>query len=192
MSKTIVVVGVGALGSHVVQLVRNVDATIRVIDFDRVEQKNVASQFHARQSVGKSKVVGLQQTMQFLFGTKIEGIPHKLVAENATQLLGNADLVIDCLDNAASRRTLQGFVRAASTACVHGALAADGTFGRVVWDEDFAIDEEPGEGAATCDDGNHLPFIATTAALIAQAAVGFLETGKKVGFQVHPGGVTRI
>jgi molybdopterin-synthase adenylyltransferase len=189
--KTIVVVGVGALGSHVVQLLRNVDATIRVIDFDRVEQKNVASQFHAKQSVGKSKVVGLQQTMQFLFGTKIETVPHKLVAENATQLLGSGDLVIDCLDNAASRRILQVFVRAHSAACLHGALAAEATFGRVVWDEDFTIDEEPGEGAPTCDDGDHLPFIATTAALIAQAAAGFIRTGKKVGFQIHPGGVTR-
>jgi molybdopterin/thiamine biosynthesis adenylyltransferase len=189
--KTIVLVGVGALGSHVVQLLRNVGATIRVIDFDRVEQKNVASQFHAKQSVGKSKVVGLQQTMQFLFGTKIEVVPHKLVEDNAKQLLGNADLVIDCLDNAVSRRILQSFVRAGGTACLHGALAADGTFGRVVWDEDFTIDEEPSEGAATCDDGDHLPFIATTASLVAQAAAGFIQTGKKFGFQVHPGGATR-
>src|SRR5262245_66462519 len=98
----IIVVGVGALGSHVVQLIRNVGATIRVVDFDRVEQKNVASQFHAKQSVGKSKVVGLQQTMQFLFGLKIEVVPHKLVAENSNELLGKADLVIDCLDNGAS------------------------------------------------------------------------------------------
>jgi molybdopterin/thiamine biosynthesis adenylyltransferase len=189
--KTIAVVGVGALGSHVVQLLRNVDATIRVIDFDRVEQKNVASQFHAKQSVGKAKVVALQQTMQFLFAVKIETVPHKLVADNAPQLLGKADLVVDCLDNAASRRILQAFARANSTACLHGALAADATFGRVVWDEDFTIDEEPGQGAATCDDGEHLPFIATTAALIAQAAAGFIKTGRKFGFQIHPGGVTR-
>jgi molybdopterin/thiamine biosynthesis adenylyltransferase len=189
--KTIVVVGVGALGSHLVQLLRNVDATIRMVDFDRVEQKNVASQFHAKQSVGKSKVVGLQQTMQFLFGIKIDGVPHKLVAENATQLLGNADLVVDCLDNAAARRILQAFARASSTACLHGALAADATFGRVVWDEDFTIDSELSAGAATCDDGEALPFIATTAALLAQAVAAFMKTGKKFGFQIHPGGVTR-
>jgi molybdopterin/thiamine biosynthesis adenylyltransferase len=174
--KTILVVGVGALGSHVVQLLRNTGATIRVIDFDRVEQKNVASQFHAKQSVGKSKVVGLQQTMQFLFGTKIEVIPHKLVAENVGELLGKADLVVDCLDNGASRRLVQAFVRAHGIACLHGALA---------------IDDEPSEGAATCDDGDHLPFIATTAALLAQAAAAFLKTGEKFGFQIHPGGATR-
>ena len=46
--KAVIVVGVGALGSHVVQLLRNADATIRVIDFDKVEQKNVASQFHGK------------------------------------------------------------------------------------------------------------------------------------------------
>lgn len=185
------VVGVGALGSHVVQFLRNAGASIRVVDFDRVEQRNVASQFHGKPCVGKAKVVSLQQTMAFLFGVKIDAVPHKLVADNARELLGKAALVVDCLDNGSSRRLVQETVRAAKTPCVHGALAADGSFGRVVWDEDFVVDDEPAAGAATCENGEHLPFIALTAAYLARAAQTFLKSGEHSGYHVHPGGANR-
>src|SRR5688572_6812161 len=109
--KTVTIVGVGALGSHSAQFLRNA-AKLRVIDFDRVEQKNVLSQFHSRSSLGRAKVVALQQTLSFLFGTKIEGIPHELCEDNAAELLGGADLVLDCLDNAAARSVVQRFARA--------------------------------------------------------------------------------
>lgn len=190
--KMIVIVGVGALGSHVVQLLRNVGANLKVIDFDRVEQKNVSSQFHGKSTVGKSKVVGLQQTMSFLFGQKIETVPHKLVQDNVQTLLGGADLVIDCLDNGNSRRVVQKFVRGASVPCLHGALAPDGAFGRVIWDESFVIDDEAGVGAATCENGEHLPFIAITSAYLAHAAKEFLLKDRKVGFNVYPSGSLRI
>ena len=188
----ITVIGVGALGSHTVMLLRNLGAELVVIDFDRVEQKNVLSQFHAKPSVGKPKVMGLSQTMKFLFGTKLEAIPHKLTRDNARELLVGADVVIDCLDNAEARRIVQATVRAQGMPCLHGALAADGSFGRIVWDEDFVIDVESDEGAATCEDGNHLPFIVITAAYMARAVQAFLENDHKIGFHVHPGGANRI
>jgi len=75
---------------------------------------------------------------------------------------------------------------------VHGALAADGTFGQVIWDEQFVIDDESGAGAATCENGEHLPFIAMTSAYLAQAIQLFLKSGKKIGFQVHPTGAIRV
>ena len=181
--KTLTIVGVGALGSHAAQLLRNA-AELRVIDFDRVEQKNVLSQFHSKASLGRAKVVALQQTLQFLFGTKIEAIPHKLVEQNAAPLLGGAHLLVDCLDNAAARGLVQRFAAQHGVPCLHGALAADGTFGRVIWDEEFAIDGEPEAGAATCEDGAHLPLIGLVAAYLARSAQEFLDTGRKLGFAV--------
>ena len=185
--KTIIVVGVGALGSHVVQLLRNVNASIRVIDFDRVEQKNTMSQFHAKSSTGKNKVESVKQTMQFLWGTKLGTVPHKLTVENDSQLLTGADLLIDCLDNAPARKIVQNFARRTQTPCLHGALAPDGGFGRVVWDLSFKVDEGS-EGAATCEDGQHLPFIALTSAYMARSAQVFLSQGKMVGYEISPGG----
>lgn len=191
MKKNVTIVGVGALGSHVVQILRNMEVNFRVIDFDRVERKNVLSQFHPKSTVGKLKAQGLQQTMKFLYGVNIEPITHKLTADNATELLGNADLVIDCLDNGASRRVVQGFVREAGIPCLHGALDANGTFGRVCWDEGFQIDDEDAEGAATCEDGEHIAFIVAVSAYLARAAQEFLLNGRKIGWQIHPQGFIR-
>lgn len=189
--KTVVVVGVGALGSHVVMLLRNTDTTLKVIDFDRVEQRNVASQFHGKPNVGKLKVLSLQQTMNFLFGTKATVYSSKLDVYNVHELLRSSDMVLDCLDNGASRRIVQDYVREKSIPCLHGALDAEGSFGRVVWDERFKIDNEPTTGAATCEDGAHLPFIAVTASYIAYAAQQFLKSGRKIGFEITPGGAIR-
>jgi len=181
---SITVVGVGALGSHFVQFMRN-EAALRVIDFDRVEQKNVMSQLHARNSVGKGKVMAIQQVMQFLFGLKVEGVPHKLTSDNVDQLLGNANLIVDCLDNAEARILVQEYARKNKVPCLHGALAANGEMGRVVWDEQFVIDSAPA-GAATCEGGEFLPFIALTSGYLARAAQEFLASGQKLGFQVYP------
>lgn len=190
--KTITVVGVGALGSHVAMLLRNMDASLRVIDFDRTEQKNVLSQFHGKPNVGKLKTDSLKQTMHFLWGSKLTTFSSKLVENNAQQLLGGSDLIIDCLDNGAARKVVQKFVRASSIACLHGALSANGDFGRAVWDEEFVIDEESATGAATCENGEHLPFIGLTASYIAKCAQQFLTKGKKISFQISPAGAMKI
>jgi len=184
--KTVTIVGVGALGSHVAQFLRSAGVNLKVIDFDHVERKNTLSQFHGKMAVGKAKVMAVKQTMDFLWGVKIETIPHKLTSDNENQLLSGADLIVDCLDNGAARRLVQAFARRTSTPCIHGGLAADGTFGLIRWDHDFVIDDEPGAGAATCEDGEHLPFIAITSAYLARAIQEFFSKGRKIGYNVAP------
>lgn len=188
----IVIVGVGALGSHLVQFIRNEKAGIKIIDFDRVEQKNVLSQFHGKPGVGKNKVAALQQTMDFLFKRQLSVVGNKLVADNIEALMKGATLVVDCLDNGASRKLVQDYVRKHGLPCLHGALAPGGEFGRSIWDDQFVIDSEAGAGAATCEDGEFLPFIALTAAYMARSVQLFLKDGKKVGFSISPGGVIAI
>lgn len=188
----IVIVGVGALGSHLVQFIRNEKAGIKIIDFDRVEQKNVLSQFHGKPGVGKNKVAALQQTMDFLFKRQLSVVGNKLVADNIEALMKGATLVVDCLDNGASRKLVQDYVRKHGLPCLHGALAPGGEFGRSIWDDQFVIDSEAGVGAATCEDGEFLPFIALTAAYMARSVQLFLKDGKKVGFSISPVGVVAI
>lgn len=192
MTKHVTVVGVGALGSHLVQFLRSEDVKIKVIDFDRVEQKNVQSQFHGKPNVGKLKVLSLKQSMQFLYGTQLECVSGKLVENNAEVLLAKADLIIDCLDNGEARHLIQGYARANDTPCLHGALAPDGSFGRVIWDEQFAIDSEVGQGGATCENGEFLPFIAITSAYLARAAQVFFGSSEKIGFSISPAGAIRV
>lgn len=188
----ITIVGVGALGSHLVQLIRNEKVDIKVIDFDRVEQKNVMSQFHGKLGVGKNKVDALKQTMDFLFKRNLQVVGHKLVENNIDVLLKGASLVVDCLDNEASRKLVQDYVRKHHLPCLHGALAPGGAFGRSIWDEQFVIDSEVGAGAATCEDGEFLPFIALTAAYMARSVQIFLKAKKRVGFSISPVGAVAI
>lgn len=192
MAPIVTIVGVGALGSHLVPLLRGAPAELRVIDFDRVELRNLASQFHARAGVGKTKVVALEQLVQFAFGQRLRGIPRRLGPDNVRELLGGADLVVDCVDHGDTRRLIQAHVRASGVPCVHGALSADGALGRVVWDELFTVDDEPEAGAATCAGGEHLPFIALVASWLAVSIQRFLEDGERRTFHVFPGGTTRL
>jgi hypothetical protein len=215
--KKVVILGCGALGSHVAMLLRN-ECDIRVVDFDRVEQKNLLSQFCGKASIGKNKAEALKQTMQFMWGVKIASVPHKLVADNAHQLLGDASLIIDCLDNGEGRRVIQNYVHGVvddggkiietqpglfttervvitttdRPSCLHGALAADGQFGRAMWNENFVIDDEGVAGAATCEGGEFLPFVSVVASYLAYAAQQYLLDEKRIGFQIWPGGVSRI
>lgn len=186
VKKKIVVVGVGALGSNMVMIGRNLPVEWTVIDDDRVETKNIASQFHTKMALNKNKTQSLAQSMKALFGVTVKPIPHRLTKDNVQQLLGNADVVIDCLDNAPSRRIVQAFVRDNNVPCLHGALAADGQFGTVMWDELFRIDSEDVEGQATCDGGDFLPFIVEVSSALVQAVRRFLDEGKKTNFQIHP------
>ena len=188
MAAKIIWVGGGALGSWGILFSRGLDAEHTVIDFDRIERKNVLSQFHTKMGVGKNKAKALQQVMQGMFGVRLNAIPHKLTSDNVNTLLKGADIVVDCVDNAEARKLIQDYVRANNIPCLHGALAADGAFGRVMWDEIFSIDAG-GEGQATCEDGEHLPFITSVSADIAQVLKDFLDNGKKRSFQRYPGGI---
>lgn len=192
--KKIIIVGVGALGSHVALLLRNLEMQnapggrgeilrLVAIDFDRVEHKNTLAQLHAKSTIGKNKAQSLQQTLNFLFGVRIDAIPHKLTSENARTLFQDAALVLDCLDNGPSRRVVQSFVRELRIPCLHGAVAADGTIGRAVWDDKFNVDDDDGVGA-TCEDGENLPFIGLVSAQIARAAQEYLKSGAQQSFQI--------
>lgn len=192
MTGKIVIVGVGLLGSHVALLGRNWTQGLKLIDFDRVEMKNTQAQVHGKQGLSKNKAQGLARTLQGLFGVKAEAIPHKLTLDNAEALLGGAALVMDCTDNIEAREVIQKAVAVYKTPCLHGAINAEGTFGRVVWTEHFVPDAEGKPGQATCEDGELLPFGAFISAQIAVVAQRFLRTGEKQSYQMFPGGLIRL
>ncbi len=193
MAKRILICGVGALGSTCVQFVRNVDAELRLVDFDRVESKNLSAQWFVKQSVGKNKAEAVRLQLANFYGTApgkqgAEAITARLEATNAAKLLEGCDLAVDCFDNADSRLTLSDACRAANVALLHGALAADGTVGLVRWDERFVPDREDVEGQATCEGGEHLPMIGLVGATLARAIQDFLKDGSQHDYLVSLSG----
>ena len=187
----VVVCGVGALGSTAVQLARNLDAELRLVDFDRVESKNLAAQWFVKQSVGKNKAEAVRLQLGNFYGIKAEALGVRLGPHNAAQLLDGCDLAVDCFDNHDSRQCLSEAARARAIPLVHAALAADGTFGLVRWDERFAPDREDAPGQPTCEGGEHLPVIGLVGATLARVIQDFLRTGERHDYMVSRSGVTR-
>lgn len=187
----IVICGVGALGSTAVLYCRNVDAELRLVDFDRVESKNLAAQWFVKQSVGKNKAEAIRLQLANFYGARAEAIGARLAATNATQLLAGADLAVDCFDNADSRNVLSEHAREIKVPLVHAALAADGTFGMVRWDERFTADREDTPGQPTCEGGEHLPMIGLVGATLARAIQDFAKDGARHDYLVSLSGVVR-
>ncbi len=185
----IAVCGVGALGSSAVVLCRNLEAEWRLIDFDRVESKNLLSQAFVKQSVGKNKAEALKLQLRNFWGVKAEAFGVRLTADNSEALLGAADLLIDCFDNLRSRQVISAFASSHDKPLLHAAIAADGSFGLVRWEESFKPDEEDEEGQATCEGGEHLPLIGLVTATLARAIQDYVSRQCKRSYMVALSGV---
>jgi molybdopterin/thiamine biosynthesis adenylyltransferase len=193
----VVICGVGALGSTAVSLCRNLPIELRLVDFDRVESKNLAAQWFVKQSIGRNKAEAARLQLANFYGGKgaggpaVEAMGVRLAAGNAAQLLAGCELAVDCFDNADSRIALAEAAGARSLPLVHGALAADGTFGLVRWDERFTPDREDAPGQPTCEGGEHLPMIGLVGAALARAIQDFVRSGSRHDYSITLSGMIR-
>lgn len=178
--------GGGALGSHALFMARDLEHELAVIDFDRVETKNLASQWFVKQMVGKNKATALKTQLLNFYDVRLQDYTVKLTALNADAILGAADLVVECFDNAESRRVVQNFVRSKQKPCVHGGLAANGEFGVVRWDEHFTIDDESVPGQATCEGRGFLPLILRVSSSLVASIQFNLADGRHVNWNISP------
>ena len=172
-------------------LCRNVDATLRLIDFDRVESKNLLAQAFVKQSVGKHKATALKMQLANFHGVKAEAFAVRLTDQNTAELLGGCELLVDAFDNFDSRTLLSTYARSEKVPLVHAALAGDGSCGLVRWDDQFKPDREDAEGQATCEGGEHLPMIGLLSATLARTIQDFVTGGQHFNYLVTPGGVQR-
>jgi len=103
------IVGAGGLGSPVaLYLAAGGVGTLTICDFDTVDLTNLQRQIiHTTQSVGINKSVSAQQTLQALNPeTNVRTIEEKSTPESMEKLVQEADVVIDCSDNFATRYAL--------------------------------------------------------------------------------------
>lgn len=184
--RRVVVVGCGALGSAVAgQLVRCGVGTVRVIDRDVVELRNLAHQSLYTEddaASGRPKADAAASRLRTLnAGCRVEGVVADLVASNARQLCLDADLIVDGADNLETKLLLNDLAVATDTPLVYGGCA--GTEGsvlairpgrthclRCLW-------PTPSEAAArlTCESRGVLPgAVATVAALQSTEALKIL------------------
>lgn len=182
----IIFCGGGALGSHGLFLGRDLEHELAVIDFDHVETKNLASQWFVKQMVGKNKATALKMQMLNFYDVKVQDYTVKLTSLNVEAILGAADLVLECFDNAEGRRLVQNYVRSVHKPCLHAGLAANGEFGVVRWDDYFTIDEEGVPGQATCEGRGFLPLILRVSSSLVASIQFYLTEQRQVNWNVSP------
>ena len=107
--KTILVVGCGGLGGHVIdQLSRIGVGALRVVDGDVFEETNLNRQLLSEVSllgIGKAKAAA-DRIRKVNPEIMVEAVEEFLTEENAAVLLEDCDAVVDALDNISSRKTL--------------------------------------------------------------------------------------
>ena len=102
----IIVIGGGSTGSFLsLTLAKMGLSQIKVIDFDKIEDKNIPNQFYRIGDIGKFKVDALKEIIKDFTGTEIQ-IENIKVDENYNFDLDLNTLFIFCLDNMEGRKLI--------------------------------------------------------------------------------------
>ncbi len=133
---TVFIAGAGGLGSPVsIYLAVAGVGNIRICDFDSPDWTNLNRQIlHNHNRIGKNKAISAKQTLEELNPhITVEAFTDKIVAENVDELVGNADIIMDCMDNFPTRYLLNDSARKKGIPMVHGSIW--GLDGRVTFIE---------------------------------------------------------
>ncbi len=106
---TIFIAGAGGLGSPVsIYLAVAGIGHIRICDFDSPDWSNLNRQIlHDHTRIGTNKAVSAKKTIEQLNPSiKVSAFTDKIVAENVDELVGDAELILDCMDNFPTRYLL--------------------------------------------------------------------------------------
>lgn len=166
----VTIAGVGALGSNLADsLSRQGFANLRLIDFDRVEPKNLGTQIYSTQDVGMLKVDAARNAIFRNVEVEPEAISKKLTAGNIKKLLRDTDLVVDAFDNSEARSLLFNFCADKEIECLHAGLAAG--YGEVVWNDSYTVPDD--SGVDLCDYPMARNLVMLVVAIAAEEIVDF-------------------
>lgn len=134
----VTICGTGALGANMTEsLVRSGFATLKVIDRDRIEERNLSTQPYQKGDIGGFKAKILAHTLYRAVGVKLDAQGQNLTTKNVAKLLKNSSLVIDTFDNSVSRGIVKDWCLANRVPCLHVGLAA--TYAEVIWNEKYRV-----------------------------------------------------
>ena len=107
-SATVAVCGLGGLGSNIaVVLARAGIGKLLLIDFDRVDLTNLHRQQYKTDQIGRYKTDALAENLSEIAPyTEIRAVTEKITEGNIANLLKDADIVCEALDNAESKAML--------------------------------------------------------------------------------------
>ncbi|MGQ9615786.1 MAG: HesA/MoeB/ThiF family protein [Spirochaetota bacterium] len=124
-ASTVFIAGAGGLGSSVaVYLAAAGVGCIRICDFDRVELTDLNRQIlYSEGDIGKPKVRIASKTISRI-NPHVRTVPllEKISKENIAELVDNASIVVDCLDNFDARLVINEHIVRQELPFVHGGV----------------------------------------------------------------------
>ncbi len=132
----VLVIGAGGLGSPILLYLAAAGiGSIGIIDDDQVELSNLQRQIlHTTANVGRTKVTSAQEAI-LAINPGVTVVEHhcRLTADNALQIVGEYDIVIDGADNFATRYLVSDVTTLLGKPSVWGALSQFGAQVSVFW-----------------------------------------------------------
>jgi molybdopterin/thiamine biosynthesis adenylyltransferase len=119
------IAGAGGLGSPVsIYLATAGVGTIRIVDRDKIELSNLNRQIlHWDENIGMEKTDSAAEKLQKINpGAKIEAIAETITEANISELVGDCDLIVDAMDNLATRYLLNKTAIEKDIPFFHGAV----------------------------------------------------------------------
>ena len=111
-SSSVAICGLGGLGSNIAAiLVRSGIGILRLIDFDRVDLSNIGRQQYFMTQTGMYKTDALAENLRTISPyTEIYTYTERISEENASQLIGNCEIVCEAFDRAEEKAMLVNHV----------------------------------------------------------------------------------
>lgn len=177
----VTICGAGALGANLTEnLARAGFSQLKVIDRDRIEERNLSTQPYYRSDIGAFKAKILANNLYRAIATKVEAQTKELTPANAAQLLSGSQLIVDVFDNSTSRQAVKVYADKTGIPCLHAGLSTE--YAEVIWNELYRV---PGDANNDiCDYPLARNLVMLTVAVACEAIVSFIVTGDRRNFTI--------
>jgi len=173
--------GAGALGANITEsLARSGFGKLRVIDRDRIEERNLSTQPYYRSDIGAFKAKILTNSLYRALGITIDGHCKELITRNSNQLLTDSALVIDTFDNSTSRQAVKDYCINHLIPCLHVGLAD--YYAEIIWNPIYRVPSPTNDGV--CDYPLARNLVTLAVATACEVAINFVATGEQQSFTI--------
>ena len=122
---TVFIAGAGGLGSPVsIYLAAAGVGRLRICDCGEPELSNLNRQvLHSDADIGKNKALSARETIANINPhVTVEALPEKIVKETVADLVGDAQIIVDCMDNFPTRHILNEYAYTKGLPFVHAGV----------------------------------------------------------------------
>ncbi|MCP5419831.1 MAG: ThiF family adenylyltransferase [Gammaproteobacteria bacterium] len=177
----ITICGAGALGGQIAEsLARTGCGRIKLIDHDRIEERNLSTQPYQRADIGAFKASILAHSLYRALGTRVQAECKTLDARTVARLLGGSALVVDAFDNSVSRGWVHDWCARTDTPCIHAGLAD--AYGEVVWNAVYRVPSAVQDDI--CDYPLARNLVLLTTAVACEAILSFIATAQQRSYSI--------